>query len=526
MTIPNRPSQPYYAKREERPKATPPAPQLPQILRTPPNESGQNIQYVIMPYPVQWGQPSQSPALTDQAAEKWDRQRRRRRNIFVLLFLFILSSALLFLYGTGQGTALVRSIFPPQPPVASEAEPIVPKPAIAEANPASTTGSQRLTSFVRPLRQANLGLPISGIIKEIYVTEGEWVEEGQTILALDNARQVVAVAQAHTTLEQITSRLEALQSGEKNQTIVAAEAAVDAAQARLDSLTADVKVEDETAAVAKLEAAQAALEDLLNGPDNSVLSEAQAELQNVESALRRAQNAYNAVKWRNDIAMLPESQILEQATIEHERAKARFEQATQGAGPAEISQAQARVSTAEAELERVLNPVSQNTIDAAEAELRQAQANLALAREENGSNVLTLAQAEMAHAKVAMLEAEVALEETKLVAPFSGVVGEFTVQLGEFVEPGQQLVRLGDIATWQIVADGLADMGTLSVAQGQLVTVTFPAIADLVLPGVITQIRQDEANQSTKSSHSIIVALSESDSRLSWNLAAEIAMGQ
>lgn len=433
-------------------------------------------------------------------------QRRRKRNLFIWLLLISLITTAFIVYGINREIIFYEPVVEQEAGLAIDTE-------VSSVVPAEVP----IRALVKPVRLSQLSLPVEGIVKEIMVSQGDIVERGQTILALDNTREIVALAQAQSLLEQAKRRMDELQEGKPNQNIVAAEAAVDAAQARLNSLTAGVKLEDEAAALAKLEAAQASLEELLRGPSESVLTEAQADLQNAESALRRAQNAYNAVKWRNDIAMLPESQELEQATINYERARAKYQQVIQGASETQIGEAQAQVATAEAELERVRNPVSQSDIDAATAEVRQAKANLELVKDSLGGAASTLAEAEVANARVALLEAEVALNETRLTAPFPGVIGELYVELGEFIESGQAVVEIGDAAAWQLVAQRVAGEMVANFPEDAEVAVKIDSEPELTLMGSVSRIRQSGTD-----SYDVMITLAETDPRLNWNMTAEI----
>ena len=121
---------------------------------------------------------------------------------------------------------------------------------------------------------------------------------------------------------------------------------------------------------------------------------------------------------------------------------------------AELSQAQAQLSIAQANLQRNRELVSQNfvsrrVLDESEASLQVAQAQV------------QLAQARLAR--------------TQVVAPFSGVAGIRQVSLGDFVREGADLVNLEDLS--QLTVDfRLPERYQARIGVGQVVDVLLDAL--------------------------------------------------
>lgn len=121
---------------------------------------------------------------------------------------------------------------------------------------------------------------------------------------------------------------------------------------------------------------------------------------------------------------------------------------------AELSQAQAQLSIAQANLQRNRELVSQNfvsrrVLDESEASLQVAQAQV------------QLAQARLAR--------------TQVMAPFSGVVGIRQVNLGDFVREGADLVNLEDLS--QLTVDfRLPERYQARIGVGQVVDVSLDAL--------------------------------------------------
>ncbi|MEX0655295.1 MAG: efflux RND transporter periplasmic adaptor subunit [Phycisphaeraceae bacterium] len=67
--------------------------------------------------------------------------------------------------------------------------------------------SERLRGAAMPSRQVKLGAPLSGVLAEIAVDEGETVEEGQVIAQMDESVQALAVEAAALRAE-LTGRLD------------------------------------------------------------------------------------------------------------------------------------------------------------------------------------------------------------------------------------------------------------------------------------------------------------------------------
>lgn len=130
---------------------------------------------------------------------------------------------------------------------------------------------------------------------------------------------------------------------------------------------------------------------------------------------------------------------------------------------AELSQAQAQLSIAQANLERNTELVSQNFVS--RRVLDESQASLQVAQ----------AQVQLAQARLA---------RTQIVAPFSGVVGIRQVNLGDFVREGTDLVNLEDLS--QLVVDfRLPERYQARIQLGQPVEVTLDALPGQSLTAIV-----------------------------------------
>ncbi len=319
---------------------------------------------------------------------------------------------------------------------------------------------------VVPKVWATLSAQTSGVVLEVLVAPGDEVKAGEVLVRLDPSEAQLAVQQA--------------------------EAALTAAQARLDELKAGPTSEELEEAKAAVAVAQAALQKLLK-PDPIQVAVAQAELAQAEVMLRRAQEAYDRVKWDPAIGTRPETLQLEEATGAYKIAKAR--------------------------LDALLNPPAAD-VAAARAQLQQAQARLARLKAGARPEQIAMAEAEVARARAALEIARLNLSRCEIRAPFNGTIGRVYVRAGELVAPGQPLVTLGDLTTLQVETTDLDEVDVAQVREGQKVSVTFDAIPDRIFRGHIVRIYPMAEPGAGGVRYTAIIALEELDPALRWGMTA------
>lgn len=340
----------------------------------------------------------------------------------------------------------------------------------APTPPPETVGEARsvisVSGKVVPAVWATLSAQTGGVVLEVRVVPGDQVKEGDLLVQLDPADAQLAVQQA--------------------------EAALAAAQARLDALKAGPRPEELEEARAAVAAAQAALQKLLQ-PDPVQVAVARAELAQAEVNLRRAQEAYDRVKWDPAIGIRPEALQLEQATGAYNIARAR--------------------------LDALLNPAAAD-VAAARAQLQQAKARLARLEAGPRPEEIAMAEAEVIRARAALEAARLTLSRCEIRAPFAGTIGRVHVRAGELVVPGQPLVTLGDLNTLQVETTDLDEVDVVRAQVGQKVTVTFDAVPGRVFNGKIVRIYPMAEPGAGGVRYTAIIALEEIDPALRWGMTA------
>ena len=429
-----------------------------------------------------------------------------RRWIIILIIVLVVAGGAGYYY-ISQGDM--------QPPSVAGSTP-TPLPAI------ETSPQVIVDAVVVPARTANLSLAASGIVAEVLVAEGDFVEAGQVIARLENERQVIAIAQSEAQVRSVQARIAELQAGSRREEIAASQAAVDIASANLNKLLEGSRQEDIAAAEAGLAAAQAAYQQVLDGAEDEQLIQAEADLANAEATLRQAQSAFDDVKWRNDVAALPQSSELERATNNYEAARARYDLLIAGANESELATARAQVEQAQATLDKALAPATDSDIAAVEAEVRRAEAQLALLQAGTRPETIDAAQADLTAAQTSLMQRQLELADTELTAPFAGTIASLDLEVGEQVGATVPVVRLADLTTWHIETDDLTEINVVYVQEGDNVAISIDALPDLELTGTVERIKPLGENKQGDITYTATIIPNGSDDRLRWNMTASV----
>jgi len=375
-----------------------------------------------------------------------------------------------------------------------------------------------------PVSHAALSMAANGLVAEVLIEEGEQVEAGQVILRLRDEQQRAALAQAEASVASAQAQLSALQAGARASEIAAVQAALDGAQAELSRLQEAPRSEDVAAARAAVAAADAALERLYKGPDENARIAADAELSNAEAALASAQAAYDVVAGEPNVAMLPQSVALQQASNNYQAAKARYDALFDPPEVDRVAQARAQLKQAQANLNRLLHPATAAEIAAAEAGVRRAQAQLDLLLAGAREQEIAAAASAVDQAEAARQLTLASLADTELLAPFAGTLASLSVRVGEQVVAGVPIAELADLSAWQIETDDLTELDVVRVQEGQTVALTFDAIPGLELAGTVIRIQPIGREKLGDITYKVVIRPAQSDPRLRWNMTAVVTI--
>ncbi len=336
-------------------------------------------------------------------------------------------------------------------------------------------------------RQATLALETGGRLAQVHVRAGQAIRAGEVLAVLDPGPLQARLALAQAEREVAQAQLAQLQVGPSEVERAAALLALAQAEAELTRLQAGPTVAELAAAEANIASAQRDLAHLQSLPDPARVAQAQAELDRALAALQQAQAAYDRVKDRPDIGMMPQALELQQATLASEMARSALAVANRPATAAELSAARAALVAAQAALLQLRAGPSDEELRVAELQRAHAQADLARLTAGPAAADLVQAQARVQSAEQALSQAKASLKTATLVAPFDGVVLEVRAHEGETVAAGTSLVLLIDPDAVEIEATVIEEDLAL-VQAGQPVELFFDARPDAEVQGWVARI--------------------------------------
>jgi HlyD family secretion protein len=444
-----------------------------------------------------------------------------RRVITILVVLVVLGIAGFWAY---------RTFFaqPEADPLEEREEAIVERGTLVAM--VNTTGT------ILPEKQTTLTFKTPGRVEEVLVEEGQAVRAGEVLARLETDDLAYGIAQAELSVAQaglsVAQAEEGLALAEQNVTLAQqrvdqSAVGVGQAQAQLLRVQTPASKYDIAAAEAALESARASYRRLVDGPTAEEIRVARTNLDQAQAALDQAQAAYDQVADRPDVAMLPQSLQLEQATIAYEAAKANFELTQRDPSEAELAAARSAVVQAESALARLLEGVSdedilvaQLQVEQAQLSLDQAQTSLEQAQTSRNQAQVSLEQARLSHdlAQLSLDQARHQLEGTVLTAPHEGIVTLVGVKVGE-ISGGQPAFVLTDLSRYHIdVTVDEIDIGR--VAEGQAVTITLDALPGETLSGQIDTVADTAQLDAGVVTYKVTIALDPTDAPLRAGMTA------
>jgi multidrug efflux pump subunit AcrA (membrane-fusion protein) len=375
-----------------------------------------------------------------------------------------------------------------------------------------------------PERWAYLGFLLPGQIETVDVAEGDTVHAGQILAALSSANLEAAVHQAEAALAAAQAQLAALAAPARPEDISAAQGALAAAQAQVDMARAGVATAQSHVATAQAQAgiAAATLKRVKAGSSAEVIAAAREQLEIALAQRNQAQAAYDRVAGDPEIGMRPEALALQQATAAAAAAQALYDAAVRGPTAEDVAVAQSQVNAANAAVRVAETGVAtaQAGVAAADSGVVQAQARLDLLKAGARPEDISVAEAAVAQARAGLDAAKAALAQARISAPFDGTVGAVWRRSGEIVQPGQDLIALGEIGSMHVETTDLRETDVARLRVGQKVDVTFDALPNRVFTGTITRIAPLANTDKGSVNYTVIINLDDLDPALRWGMTA------
>lgn len=340
------------------------------------------------------------------------------------------------------------------------------------------------TGTVLPERQVGLTFEGTGIVTEIFVREGDTVPAGTPLARLEAVDLERSIAQAEIAVQLQQIALDALTAPARPEDVTVAQAAVDAAQAQLNAAFAAVPSNQGEIAALQAELArnqlwQAQLQrDLsqaasgagagfsvnLGGliPDELIDDVDPALIDQANAAVNQALSSAFTLPSTAGLGGGGAGTALTQAEFGVQIADAQAAAAS-SAGPnsGTIAQANAAITAAQAQLDRLLNGPSDLDVRLAQLSVQQAQ--------------------------LALEQALAALARMMLVAPFDGTIAQLNLRIGESA-PAQTPAILFIDQSLLHVDLAVDETDVVRITLDQPVALRLDALPDVTIRGTVTQI--------------------------------------
>ncbi len=335
------------------------------------------------------------------------------------------------------------------------------------------------TAEIVPAQSVDLGFAAAGFVDAIYFAEGDTVREGDLLARQQN-------------LEQLKITLEASQQS--------------------------------------LQSAQHALDELVA---NAPLTLAEAQLRMVQDQ-KRYDDAVKKQKRSgfrrcNDETIDLYSERFEDAKDRLE--KARDDNDGSLSALEALQSAQNQFDTAQANYLYCLNYTPQEIAES-EAELAVAEAALKIStsryeqlKSENGLDPVEYARlsAAVAEAQSRLASAQSAYDRAVLVAPFNGLVASVNATAGQAVNPGQTILTLASLDTWQVETTDLSERDIPRVKVGQTASVRLEAFAE-DFPAEVVRIAPRATKAGGDAVYKVVLRFIETPPDLRWGMTGSVVL--
>jgi len=325
---------------------------------------------------------------------------------------------------------------------------VAPTPVeVARVTTVTATETLGATGKVRGERVADLGLDVSGVVRDVYVHEGDSMSANRVMLSLDKTELDARTQSARAAVA--SARAELDKAGRPPLPSEVRQARAELAQAR-------------EVGQARVQQARARLRDLEAGTNPEEIAAAEAELRS-----RREQFAKSETDFKRSQSLVREGALsqsaLDDTRTSMETARAALTAQTErvkllksGARIEQLAEARAALSEAIAGRD--------NSVTSAAEKLNTI---LAQPRIED----VRSAQAKVDEAQSELDRTQEARARSDLRAPFAGVVADLLVERGQSVSPGQKLMVFHEFSRPVIeVETDEANLSALRIGQKAVVT--------------------------------------------------------
>ena len=370
---------------------------------------------------------------------------------------------------------------------------------------------------VQPQLSVNVSPKNSGILKQLFVKEGDRVQKGQLLAKMDDSNFQGQLLQSQGQVTQAQANLAKLKAGNRPQDIAQAQAELGQAQANLDKLKAGNRPQDIAQAQAELGQAQANLQKLKRGNRPQDIAQAQARLENAISNQRQA-----------DLVFLQNRTLNEEGAIaERDWENSRTQR----------DNAAAQVREAKQALSLIKSGFRPEEIQQAAEVVAQKQAALSLMKSGSRAEDIAQAQAQVAIAQGNLKTVQTQIQDTEIRAPFDGIVARKYADPGAFVTPTTAGSAVSSATSSSILAlaarnqivTNVSESNIAQMSLGQKSLIKADAYPTKTFVGKVIQIAPQSIVQQNVTSFEVKVAILNDPQNLlrsGMNVRVEFAAGQ
>jgi len=164
------------------------------------------------------------------------------------------------------------------------------------------------------------------------------------------------------------------------------------------------------------------------------------------------------------------------------------------------------------------------SVEAAKKNVDNAQKEYDRLTAGGNSKELAVAQAQYESARANLEAARAALANVQLNAPVSGLLYSLDISVGETVNAGQPVAFLGDADNWLVETKDLAEIDVARVSIGDPVIIKLDAYPDVEFTGSVTEIDPVGREYLGDMTYTTTITLDETDPRFYWNMTATVTI--
>jgi HlyD family secretion protein len=319
---------------------------------------------------------------------------------------------------------------------------------------------------LEPVRFASLSPVVEGLVAEVFVTEGEQVDEGQLIARINSSTGIDLVGARTNAAEQLGSAYEAVRI----------------AQNEFDNYP----VPREFVGFTPQEAAQVWLQEL---------DDARDAFEPYKDTSRKA------LKPRHALPNLVYPSLPQRVVVDT------------GEYQGVAKEVAKRVDVAWANYTKAVEWLKLDAaLDMAQARLSNAQ------RRYDGLHDASFSSA-TAGVRAALADAEIR-------APFGGTITELSLKVGEVVSPGSNAATVADLSSWVVKTEDLTEIDVVGLQPGMPVTITLDALPSASFSGRVLAIDLGYSDRDGDIIYTSTLLISDPNPAMRWGMTAQVSFGR